>query len=119
MLIKKIVKYLIERGVDVNKPNFLGVTPIFVACQYGNTTIVKYLMKHGADINIKSNHNETPLSFACQSRNKDLIDYLLLHGANIDIIYIDPVLSFRNPRINIQKYISNYKAKKRKYSHIE
>jgi len=106
--------------VDVNKPNILGVTPIFEACQCGNTTIVKYLMKHGADINIKNKYNKTPLLFACESRNKDLIDYLLLHGANIDIIYIDSMLSFReNPNINIHEYISNYKTKKRKYSNIE
>jgi len=51
--------------VDVNKPNFLGVTPLFEACQFGNTTIVKYLMKHGADINIKNKYDQTPLLFAC------------------------------------------------------
>jgi len=77
-------------------------------------------MKQGADINIKNKYDEAPLLFACESRNKDLIDYLLLHGANIDINYIDSELNFReNPNINIHKYISNYKTKKRKYSHIE
>jgi len=30
-----------KSGVNVNKPNFRGVTPIFEACQYGNTTILK------------------------------------------------------------------------------
>jgi len=37
-----IVKYLIEHGVDVKKPNLLGITSLFVACRCGNKTIVKY-----------------------------------------------------------------------------
>jgi len=38
----------------------------------------------------------------------------------MDKIYFDPMLKFReNPSIYIKEYTSNFKTKKRKYSHIE
>ena len=47
----KIVKYLIEKGADVNQENKDGVTPLMTACFNGNINIVKYLVENGADIN--------------------------------------------------------------------
>jgi len=46
-----IVKYLVQKGVDVNKENGRGETPLFLACEKGNEQIVKYLVEHGANIN--------------------------------------------------------------------
>jgi len=50
---KVIVKYLVERGVNVNKKYFVSNTPIFYACKKENENIVKYIVKHGADVNKK------------------------------------------------------------------
>jgi len=44
-----IAKYLIEHGIDINKQNKKGESPIFTAYLSGNKNIVKCLIKYGAE----------------------------------------------------------------------
>ena len=46
----RIVKYLVERGSDINKERSNGWIPLLIACQNGHIEIVKYLVKHGSDM---------------------------------------------------------------------
>jgi len=41
----EIVKFLIDRGVDVNAQTRLGRTPLSKACFLGHTTIVQLLLE--------------------------------------------------------------------------
>jgi len=47
---KKLMKYLLEHDVNVNKELKNGKTPLCFTYDYrnGNVTIAKYLMDHGA-----------------------------------------------------------------------
>jgi len=49
--IKKIVKYLIDQGADINKENKSGETTLFFACRNATEKIIRYLVEQGADIN--------------------------------------------------------------------
>lgn len=55
-----VVKYLVEKGLDVNALNDQYETPVFAAVKNNNFEIVKYLVKEGAFIDIKNRRFETP-----------------------------------------------------------
>lgn len=52
------VKYLLDRGADVNKRNLIGWTPIDFAVYSDNFNLTKLLIDHGADIPWKSGIQE-------------------------------------------------------------
>ena len=56
-----IVKYLVEKGIYVNKENNWGQTPLFISYKNGNKAIAKYLIKNGAEINKKRNNKKIRL----------------------------------------------------------
>lgn len=72
----KIIKFLIEQGVDANIQNMNGHTPLMLVIE--NRTItgnrkkktVKVLLNLGADPNIKNNDGETALSLAKNALKK-------------------------------------------------
>jgi ankyrin repeat protein len=64
-----IAEYLIELGVDINKTDGWGWTPLHHAYFKGNTKIIKILVDHGADINKCGKYKgiDTPLIFSLTS----------------------------------------------------
>jgi len=55
-----VVKFLVEKGLDVNALNDQYETPVFAAVKNNNFENVKYLVKEGAFIDIKNRRFETP-----------------------------------------------------------
>ena len=72
----KLVKYLIEKGIDVN----ISSRALTVAVAYDHRELVEYLLNNGANINIKNEHG-TPLMFAIRNRLYEMITYLESKGA--------------------------------------
>lgn len=71
----EVVKYLIERGSNINAVNDEGCTALHLCSkneysgQLGQLEIVKYLIEKGADLNAKSNDEITPLHYSCKYGN--------------------------------------------------
>ena len=42
------IKYLVEKGANVNIRNYENKTALSIANELGNTKIIKYLLTHGA-----------------------------------------------------------------------
>lgn len=59
-----IVKFLVEKGSDVNHHGFVKSTPLEQAAFMGHPDVVKYLIAHKADLNAKGNIGGTPLHAA-------------------------------------------------------
>jgi ankyrin repeat protein len=73
----EIVKLLLEyKNVNIDVRDSIGVTPLRIACVYGNSEIVKMLMDAGADPNV-SNKNTTPLIRSIEEKNKNCTKILL------------------------------------------
>lgn len=54
LLSPKVVRYLVERGANVETPNRHEHTCLMIACFRGHENIVKYLLSRGARVNRRS-----------------------------------------------------------------
>jgi ankyrin repeat protein len=81
-----IIKYLVEKGADVNAQSNLGTTPIYMAAFAGDYDAVKFLIENGANVNICDASNSTPLHAAAFSgntvENPMIVKLLLDSGAD-------------------------------------
>jgi len=61
------VKYLVEKGANIESKDNFGCTPLHRASWGGNLDIVKYLVEKGANIESKDNDGCTPLNSVSKS----------------------------------------------------
>lgn len=77
---------------NINAQNSLGRTPLFKACEMGDSDNVKKLLQKHADINTQDSTGKTPLMVAVSSTqlSKEVqnatIDALLAHKPNLDLV---------------------------------
>ena len=81
------VKYLIEKGEDVNAKDKDGRTALIHASKNGYLEMVKLLVKNGADINAKDNYGWSALILASDGGHFEVVKYLIENGANVNIQY--------------------------------
>ena len=80
----ELVKYFLEKGVDINYGGEGENSPLIVAVTRGNKDIVKLLLEKGADIDI-SECNKNPLYQAIDRNNVEMVKFFL--EQNIDLKY--------------------------------
>ncbi len=80
----EIVKFLVERGVDVDARTVDGVTPLMYASQNGYLEIMEYLIRKGADVNAIPYNNVTSLIGAARTGHLEAAEILLEAGAKVD-----------------------------------
>ena len=73
-----VIKYLIEKGADVNMQDQIGYTALMYAVINSQLPIIKYLIENGADPKLQNVFKKTVLSFAENRANQPIIDYLQL-----------------------------------------
>ena len=72
---------------DPNSSDSEGVTPLIIACHYGNIQIATLLLQACANINQQCETGATALMFACylETPHNDLVRLLMQSGADISI----------------------------------
>lgn len=67
------VQQLVEIGVDVNKKDERGKTPLMYAILFNQPQIVAYLIKKGADCNAKDVKGNSISDYAEKSKSEEII----------------------------------------------
>ncbi len=116
----EIVKYLIEKGLDINKNGGIGnVSPIVEASGRGHLNIVKYLLKKGAKIDLSS-AEKNPIFSAIYNGQFEVVKYLVEQGLDISVRYKDAPLENMNAydyadqfgQLEIAKYLKTVMKQK-------
>jgi ankyrin repeat protein len=76
------VRFLAERGADVNAVNDFGDSPLIDVALLGRTEIAEVLLRHGANPNARSTTQDPPLHCAVERGHERLADVLLAAGAD-------------------------------------
>jgi ankyrin repeat protein len=79
----EFARWLIERGADPKRGNWLGITPLHRYAGEGNIELAAVCFEFGADINaIDTEYSSTPLGWAARHGRKEMVEWLLQKGAN-------------------------------------
>ena len=76
--------FLKRGGVDVNKRDESGNTPLIYACLKGARDLVKLLLDNGADVGLGNQKNRMPIHAAAENGNFQIISMLLDAGADVN-----------------------------------
>jgi len=92
------VRYLVEKGADINASNGLGDTALILAASHGNVDVIKLLLSKGADVNAVDTPDGgrvkngpialgsfTALSYAAVYGGYDAVKLLLDAGAKVNV----------------------------------
>lgn len=78
----KIIKLLIENGVDLND-KIDEIYPIMYSCFHKNYKITKLLIENGANVNIKNDKDNYPIIYACFANSFEIVQLLIDNNASI------------------------------------
>lgn len=81
----QLVKYLVNRGAQINIHDGSGMTPLVYALnQPNNVRVVKFLLDNGANLSLYIHDHLLPIHYVTQFNDIKYIDILLRYGANIN-----------------------------------
>ena len=82
---KSVAQTFLKRGgVDVNKRDESGNTPLIYACMKNARDLVKMLLDNGADVNLGNQRDRMPLHFAAETGSFEIIALLIGAGAEVN-----------------------------------
>lgn len=77
-----IVKFLAQKGANVNAKDTSGETALVAASKKGHEPTVRVLLEHGADVNVQK---DLALVHAVCDGSPSMVDLLLKHGAEVKV----------------------------------
>ncbi|NWY04887.1 ASB3 protein, partial [Nothoprocta ornata] len=78
----EIIKILLEKGANKECEDDFGITPLFVAAQYGKLESLRTLASYGANVNCQAKDRASPLLIAAQEGHAACVELLLSKGAD-------------------------------------
>jgi hypothetical protein len=78
------VGLLLGHGANVQQPKSTGATPLWLACQDGNSAVLELLLEHRANVHSQNTAGVAPLHVASQGGHAECVRMLLIAGAQTD-----------------------------------
>lgn len=79
----ELTEYLFQHGMDPNRHDWLGITPLHRFAQRNDVTNATLFLDRGANINaVDEELSSTPLGYAAKYGNEKMVEFLLNHGAD-------------------------------------
>jgi ankyrin repeat protein/L-ascorbate metabolism protein UlaG (beta-lactamase superfamily) len=82
----KTVRYLVDRGMDVQIEKDNGSVPLHGAALYGHVKACCLLLELGADVNFSNQFQYTPFHSAVTGGNEKIVDLFLEQGADVNLM---------------------------------
>jgi ankyrin repeat protein/L-ascorbate metabolism protein UlaG (beta-lactamase superfamily) len=80
----EVIRFLLDRGADVNAPNVANETPLHYATGWCHLEAVRLLLERKADVSIATNEGDTPLHYLRFVGLREVAELLLENGADIN-----------------------------------
>lgn len=68
---EELIRYMLERGAEVNKPSFDGDTPLHGVCYVGRVSVMRILKEFGVNYRAKNMDGKIPLHCMIESQGID------------------------------------------------
>ncbi|MCI9845604.1 ankyrin repeat domain-containing protein [Flavobacterium pectinovorum] len=81
----EIIKYFISKGVDPNKADKEGTTPLMVAASARETSVLEFLLPTAKNVNTQNVKGESALTNAVKSGTPEAVSLLLTKGADANV----------------------------------
>ncbi|OQR81415.1 kinase, partial [Thraustotheca clavata] len=81
---KKVITYLLDKGMDINRKTDEGRSPLYIAAKHGNAEAVRVLVERGADMESNRKNGRTALVVAAKKGNLEVVQYLVGREANME-----------------------------------
>ncbi|MCC9601895.1 ankyrin repeat domain-containing protein [Stieleria sp. JC731] len=78
------VKTLLQKGASVDPANEYGITPLAIACRFGDLKSAEALIDAGANVKHRLAGDESLLMHACRTGNSQLVEKLIKNGADVN-----------------------------------
>jgi ankyrin repeat protein len=78
---RDVIRFLAERGADLNAPDDTGETPLIQAIRLRDRWLAKLLIAQGADVNAPDAGGRSPLGWARSTDNEEIARLLHRNGA--------------------------------------
>ncbi|KAL1953314.1 hypothetical protein VTO42DRAFT_3021 [Malbranchea cinnamomea] len=84
-----MIRLFLEKGADINAPNWTGLTPLHIASEAENGYLARLLLENGADIHATDELGRTALHMAARTGREAVISLLAEKGCDIDARDLD------------------------------
>lgn len=81
----EIIKYFITKGLDPNKADKEGTTPLMVAASARETSVLEFLLPTAKNINLQNLKGESALTNAVRYGSPEAVSLLLAKGADVNV----------------------------------
>ncbi|MFD2941779.1 ankyrin repeat domain-containing protein [Flavobacterium notoginsengisoli] len=81
----EIIKYFLDKGVDVNKADKEGNTPLMAAASARETAALELFLPKAKNINAQNLKGESALTYAVRNGSPEAVSLLLAKGADVNV----------------------------------
>jgi ankyrin repeat protein len=79
-----IIKFLLEKGLEINLKNDIGYSAFHIICQYQSIEVIKFCIDFGASIEEPDDHGCYPIHYFCEFGDYDILKFILNLNINVN-----------------------------------
>ena len=80
----EMIKYIIDKGVDLECTTTGGWKPIHYICRYSTPEMIQYIIDKGVDLECSDNEGWKPIHFICRYSTLEMIQYIIDKGVDLE-----------------------------------